>query len=434
MSKLGRKLGRTESAFVLTGQIAPFVTVGVLRLRHAPNPEKVEVGLGILQKRQPLLQVKIVQKDGGAYFETDPTMPAISFTLLPRQNENQWVGIATKALNTPLPLSKAPLMRCTYLFSEDRSPSELIFVFDHTIMDASSGFDFYHQLLRWCAREEDEGKMPAFTQILPPSEDSFPAKMSGFRRVRQMLSYMIRQMGDELRFNMRSRSFPKTPIHPTASCQIITAQLDAGITKALARQARQHHVTLSTTLLTTMLMVVQKYQYANQKRPLRAMGFTNLRPYLQPPIPAGYLGCYLAPMRYTLYSKSTDFWERAIELQQIISQAGERDEKYSSALFIDKLMAGMVRWQPSRLAHTALSYAGAVPLQKRYGEIELVDVHGFISNNRLGAELTAFATLLFGQLSWNFLYLDTDMDESTAQKIVAAVLELLTIHAKGETK
>ena len=54
-------------------------------------------------------------------------------------------------------------------------------------------------------------------------------------------------------------------------------------------------------------------------------------------------------------------------------------------------------------------------------------MHGFISNNRLGPVSTAFAKIFRARLSWNFVFLDSDMDVTTAESIADDVLDLLTV-------
>lgn len=78
---------------------------------------------------------------------------------------------------------------------------------------------------------------------------------------------------------------------------------------------------------------------------------------------------------------------------------------------------------------TAVSYPGPLNLQPNYGSIQLTNLHGFISNHRLGPEFVAFAKILFGELSWDFLYLEADMDRALADTLADEVIHLLETNA-----
>ncbi len=84
------------------------------------------------------------------------------------------------------------------------------------------------------------------------------------------------------------------------------------------------------------------------------------------------------------------------------------------------------------MATTAMSYSGVITLQPSYGDIGVLDVRGFASNFGLGPEFSAQTLLYNGKLSWNIVYLETDMSQETAQAITDEIKYLLVANAKED--
>jgi hypothetical protein len=241
-----------------------------------------------------------------------------------------------------------------------------------------------------------------------------------------MVNYLARQMADELRYRWQARGTRPQPIHPTALCAIITRKLDAATTTQLVQQSRRRRTTLNSLMSAAMLSAVHKYLYDSQPMPLRAIMFGNLRPYLEPPIPAEDLGSMITMLRYTItIEPGMDIWRLAAVLQDKNSAAFRRGEKFLAAVFAKNIVQMTVRLKAFRLATTAVSYAGPIPLQRHYGPVQVTGMHNFVSNNRLGPEYVAAAHILFDELIWNFLYLDADMSPETAAAIADQTCRLL---------
>ncbi|MCP5098609.1 MAG: hypothetical protein GY943_23915, partial [Chloroflexi bacterium] len=309
--------------------------------------------------------------------------------------------------------------------------SDLIFIYHHAIMDAASGVQFYHRLLTLCAGENVETLGEPQT-LLPSADTLLPPNMQGMKRNGRILQYMASQMADEFRYRRQLGNGRVAPLHtlPTQNL-IVTRQLDETTTKAIVRRSRRERVAMNSVVSTALLLAVHKHLYQNQPIPLRALTFANLRPYLTPPVPNSYFGCYIAMLRYTIFcEESPDFWQTVQQFQTTMSHSSKRGERFPAMLMSKQLMKAIVRFQSFRMSTTAVSYPGPLNLQPAYGNIQLTNVHGFISNNRLGPEFTAFAKILFGKLSWDFLYLDADMDQALAETIADEANHILQTNVK----
>ena len=89
------------------------------------------------------------------------------------------------------------------------------------------------------------------------------------------------------------------------------------------------------------------------------------------------------------------------------------------------MMKPILRRHRQRMGNTALSYTGPSRLPRRFGAIEISSPEVFISNLTLGPEYTAQARLADGELRWNIVYLDCDMDRAKADRISDEMLDIL---------
>lgn len=422
-----RPLGNFEQALVLTGQFEPFSVVGVLRLQNGPTPEMLRAALNQLQREQPLLNTRIIIRGKRFYFDPLDDAPPILLQIEQRQDDAQWQTIAADALNTAIDIHDAPLMRCVYLYRPEKNKVvDLVFVYHHAVMDAASGVQFYERLLTICAGGEIDDLGDAHL-MLPAADAGMPPDMQGVGRNSRILRYILSQIKDEFRYRRQLGNGRIAPLQDTTARNlIVTRQLDQATTKSIVRRSRRERVSMNSVVSTALLLAVHKHLYNSQPLPLRALTFANLRPYLIPPIPNTYFGCYIAMLRYTIFcEEDRDFWQTVQQFQSALSHSSKQGEKFPAMLMSKHLMKAITRFQAFRMGTTAVSYPGPLNLQPTYGDIRLVGVHGFISNNRLGPEFTAFAKILFGKLSWDFLYLDADMDSALAEVIADEVMSIL---------
>jgi hypothetical protein len=175
-----------------------------------------------------------------------------------------------------------------------------------------------------------------------------------------------------------------------------------------------------------MILSVAKYLYDDQDLPIRHFTFADLRPYLKPPISEYNLGSYHSMMRVTVpVSKDQNFWDLAQRVNQEVYLASKKGYKFVQPLLSARMMRMFIRLKKMRMAATALSYPGVTKIQPAYGETQVKDVHGFVSNFPIGPEFTASARIYDRQLFLDVVYLDSDMDRAKAQMISDEILATL---------
>jgi len=411
-----RRLGIFERAMLISNQHAPFIIVSVLRMENAPAPDVVQAALETLQRRQPLLQARIV--DGR--FERLPS-PGFPFTTLERTDPGQWRAIAEQEMAFRYDHETGPLLRATYLYKDGYG--DLILNVHHTIMDAVSGMNLLDEFIQLCS-----GAVANLAALEPADalETRFPSRYQGLWRVFNVAGYALTQMGDMLNFMWRTRGKRIPPMHLGGQGRIATLILPENLVDALARQGRRQGVTLNSLMNAALVLAVNRHLYAGESLPMQTFSFADLRPYTEPPTGPEQLANYISMLRFTVdVSRDVDFWDLARELHAKIYRALKKGDKFNAALMSESLMKMFTHMKSMRLGATALNYGGIVPLKTQYADIQLVGLHGFVSGFDLGPEMASQARLFNDQVWWDFIYLDTDMDAKLAGKIIAEVKAIL---------
>jgi hypothetical protein len=418
-----------ERALVYVDDTSSLFIVVTLRLVNGPPPDILQQALAILQKRHPLLQVRIVTEKGRYHFETPVNLPPIPLQVSRRQDDEQWQTVAEAELNRKIDSAVAPLMRVRYLHSTSQDgPSEVIFTCHHTIVDAASGVSLCGELLSlcgtMCAGQPVAGYDPLSPS--PPAETLYPPAFRGAGRLWRTGAFLLRQMRDEISYRRHVGAGRRPPVHAAAHTRFLPVQMPPDDTARFIRRARQEGVTLNSALAAAELLAVSKHLYQHQAIPLRAITFSNLRPHLKPPIPPESLGAYFAMLRYTIQiGDQPDVWELARRVQQSIYQINKHGDKFIAPLLTKALFRIMAQEKTFRMGATGLSYSDVVGIEPSYGPIRLVGLHGLFPNNNLGPEYAFFARLLFDQLWLDVFYLEEDMDRHTAQVITDEICRLV---------
>jgi hypothetical protein len=422
-----RKLGKMEMAEAISNEFYAFNAVIILRITNGPSEETLRILLPLLQRRQPLLGVHIHKEKNWFYYVSADT-PGIPLKVVERQNNRHWQQVAEEELNTRFDLFTGPLVRFTYLTGPGSNESEIIITFQHSIMDAVSGGNLLHEILSFCREIESRGSVEGLNILgpLPPADAFFPPAFQGFRRKWNLFLFFLRQMRDEFRYRRRTRGKRVPPIHPTGKNKILPVKLSKKLTAALIKGSHQKRVTLNNLVTAAFLMAVHQHLYDGEEMPLRHINTTDLRPYLNPPLEAQYFGSYFAMMRFTVgMKKNPRVWELAREFGDISYFSLKRGDKFCTHQFSYRMMRMLFRLKSFRMGNTAMSFTGPVIMEKKYGKIEVRDIHGFASNFVLGPEYSSLVRLFDDHIYWDFLYLDSDMDHEKAAVIADEILKIL---------
>jgi hypothetical protein len=428
-----RALGAFETAQALTNAHTPFNVVMVLPLGNGPVEQTLRWALDAVQERHPLLRVKIEPDNGG--FRFGSTTQPIPLEVLDRTDDSTWMEVAERELGHALDTEAGPLAYCSTIADADNGKvTEIVLTVHHSIIDAASAANFVHELLTACAAI-DAGETPQLGPPLPliaAEDDLFPQTLPGGRKRPGVGGFLLRQMADEFTYRLRTIGKRRPQVHPQGNCRVLCRRLAEENTTALVRACRRRRLTLGSALNASMMVAVHRLLYDDQPTLLRHFNFADLRQILKPRVPAEHLGAYHGMLRVTVPMPSgADLWQTASAVNEKISSAARRGDALWSVKLSPMMMRPILRRQKQRMGTTALSYTGPSRLPRRFGSIEVSSPEVFISNLTLGPEYTAQARLDNGELFWNIVYLDCDMDRATADRISDQMLDVLRAGSAG---
>jgi hypothetical protein len=418
-----RVLEGLEHAMCLTDEVAPFSVVAVLRLAGTLPASTLRTALDTLQQRHPLLRARL-QKEGTAYaYHFDCAKP-IPLDVCERVQPDSWMAAAQDALHHRFDQVTGPLMRCRYLV--DQRGGDLIVTIPHHIVDAESAANLFRELLALCTGQTLDATVDTTQEGRVPAPALYPKAFTGLGYARAVAAMMGRQMVDEMAFRWQSRGVRKAPIFETGRCCILPLAYPAALTDALIQASRRERVTLNSILSAAMLQAVQRRLYRSPRVPLRHIIFTDMRSRLRTPVPATILGCFLTMFRFTvLVEHDGGFWDLARAVQDSTVRAARSGERYLAFSMAPSMMKMIFTMKAFRMGATALSYAGAVDFPVIGGAFEVTGVHAFAANMTLGPEYSALIRLFHGELCWDILYLDSDMDAVLATQIADDIRTIL---------
>jgi phenolphthiocerol/phthiocerol/phthiodiolone dimycocerosyl transferase len=162
-----RPLGTTEQVFYKIRRKRPFNIVLAGKLRGRVEEQAVRQGLVALQRRHPLLQVRIAA--GAPPRFTSQGVPAIALEVVERKAEDSWHQHAEAELDRPFDAERGPLIRFVLVRGEHRS--ELLCSYDHLIGDGLSGTFALRDVLQAMASQPLAGLAlkPAYEELIGPA-------------------------------------------------------------------------------------------------------------------------------------------------------------------------------------------------------------------------------------------------------------------------
>lgn len=277
---------------------------------------RIRAGLAVLQRENPLLQVRITwSAEAGLRFRSAPDRPIV---LECRQiSPGGWQAWIEHELGRPFGLDEAPLLRCQYLHWSSPDRSVLALTFHHAIGDGRSGVELLRRLLDLIAA--GAASMPReATPALPPMYEVFPPRFRWSDQADAAEQVADRMMADYKRHGRVGRLPWLSGTAPSVANRVprfIRFILPPDLTRRLLAQSRQHGASLHGVLCAAQLLAQYRLQGSGQKEALFLSCPVDMRPYLEPVQPVTPTGLYVTLISASFaLEPNTDLWDLAREV------------------------------------------------------------------------------------------------------------------------
>ncbi len=183
------------------------VTVAILE--GDVDPAAVRAVLPVVQAAWPMLNVHPERVNRRWWYTTDGT-PAIDLEVLSREDDEHWQRLADELANTPSMRDPGPLLRLVLLRTPGDPNAELLFVWDHLIVDGVGPGAVIAELLTLLdgAASGDGLGVASIHPQVPGLVELVQARFSLGARTAAVARYLARSAAVQRSRRSRTRRFP----------------------------------------------------------------------------------------------------------------------------------------------------------------------------------------------------------------------------------
>lgn len=392
---MNRLLGATEHLLWLRDQRWSVNFAIATRIAGVLNPDKLSDALSWVQRKHPLLRVKIsIDQQHQPEFISEG-VGAIPLRVEQRQDQEHWCREVAAEIVNAFSSSEDPLLRVVLLQGQDIS--ELIFTCHHSIGDALSVIYLIRDTL------QELGNPGINRQI-----------MSQLPSLEELLSItpspsLLTQNGVE--FHPSTREWQPSILHWS---------LSPNDTSKLRSRCREMGVSIQGIICASFLLsMVQKLDSATT---LKCLSPLNVRNYLEPAIGED-MGVYIAlPTTKHKLQADSDLWELARDVKEQLKEIVTQGKLFAAIPQMQALLAT----QPSpndvyqnlldKGLDLAVSNLGALDIPQKFGDLHLEAIYGPALLGLENVQVLGVATL-GGEMFLTYTYLDSVISHSEAEAI-----------------
>jgi hypothetical protein len=177
--RAGRPLSAVERWYWWCDQLSPLNVISRVSVRGRLDPELVREALDALQRRHPLLGLRITTNADGTEPAWVPATRRIPLRHVTGADRQRWVREVNEVeLAEAVPWDTGPLIRVT-LLDRDADEHDLLITVPHCIADGTTVLALARDCLELAAKIERGEPLPPPLRELPPPEDVLPAPHRG---------------------------------------------------------------------------------------------------------------------------------------------------------------------------------------------------------------------------------------------------------------
>jgi NRPS condensation-like uncharacterized protein len=427
MNHLDRKLGLVENLFEICHNLGAMIDVNIARIEGTITEPILRQALDLVQKRHPMLQVRIVESKEGFHFQSEDTSK-IPLHVIDKQGENQWLNIVEEEFHKKFPNNTVPLCRVTFIKSTSDNISEIIITFHHAITDGMSCMRFIHELLFYCQQISTGVVIPeVITMPMPPAvENIIDAKL----RQRNNINNTHKKIVEEA-------PKPKLIMDREASAsercnRLLPRTLSQKMTLMLKKRCQEEETTVHGALCAAMLFGASQFTDSDTPVYFSCGSNVNLRKYCVPEISDDCMGCFVSGLDTNhILNQNTGFWNLARECKSKINDSinsGIHLKNINSDrinTINEELLVKMSEHNMGRNNTIHISNLGQFNLCQQYGIYRIKELYFATGQHVIGACFWLGVVTFHGQLFCSFAHVVPLISTKTAEFFADSVISIM---------
>lgn len=428
----GRPLGPSETVLWALDAACPANAVVIARLKGPLNQGALESALARLQKKHPLLQMKVVHdtQKGKPGFSSE-NVPPIPLRWL-NGSPDGIHEIAETEFRTPVRPSCGPLIRCTAI-SHDSTTTSLVLTVNHAILDGLSSYYLMEDICLFLGDPD----MPEPTPLLMPLENYLPDQCRGLRGTVRYIFFCLRLLWSFLRHGKPVRlNGKRTPPPENRIPRFVSRHIEPELFLRLSQAAKRNGTTIHGALSAALLVSIRSALDIAGSRTLCMASLTNIRKDLNIAVDRS-IGLFVSSLP-TLHpaQSNEEFWTLARQVRKKIKKGRDRlDDLLLVPCTNHILQYASRKMSPLQFARFAeranfgtfgISNVGLLEAPRAQGPVSLESFNAVVSPSVLNPLLVTVCTRL-SRMTLNFIYMQPVLTGAEAGLIADGMIrELLS--------
>lgn len=412
---MNRLLTPSEHLMWLLGCDRPINVSLSATIRGGVSVNQLTEALGWVQRRHPLLGVRIVTNEQQQPQLVSQGVGVIPVQVIERQGEQHWCEALCTELLRPFSWSEEPLMRVVLLHSPD--VSELIMTYHH-IGDGLSGAYLMRDI--WCEMTQPGSyrqplpEIPSIDQLMPPIARDGEDDSAGLDwEIGADATTLLEEDGIQGKLHLLHWYFSPE-------------EMDR-----LIARCRQEQTTVQGAVCASFLLELAAEVSSSEETVLKCLSPLNLRNYLAPPVGENF-GEYVARVITShLLNQGTQFWDLARDVKHQINQAIVDKSIFSGGSKAKSFLSTnpntmTVRQYGKDMVSSDITVTnlGRLEIPLRQGGLELEKLFFTVTGLRHEPIIVGITTI-GGKMCVTLRYIDSLTPSASAQRINQGAIERL---------
>jgi len=427
---MNRQLTSYEQVSLLIDQGISQNFVMIANIEKSLPEAILRKALILIQKKHPHLRIRITEDESPRFISDD--IPEIPLIIKERKDDNSWIEVAEREMQTQLPFSKGPFVRVVQLTSQDKC--DLVIAFCHIVADATSGVYFVKHLLEIVEKLSQGLEEPGpILPELPSNLDLLKKDLKFKPDFMDIKGWLMRALHKPAELEGDANVSPEKRV-----TRVLQRILSSSETQKLVARCKEEgtsvHSILCASFLQTIIEQIRKTQPIPKKGALM-IGCTtpvNMRHHFEIPVGES-LGDYIShALHFQLIDENSSIWEAAKKVKKSI----ERELKYGRDIKATEGVGDLLKAHPTPIEMVrglmdefppvAVTNMGRLDIQEKFGDIELKGLHYVVSINPACKNGFAISVTTFrDSLTLNFLYSEPYISNERANAITESTMNRL---------